>query len=178
MAMAVTSRFGSLSLRLGSPFARALPALARGAPLVHRTPKAVPEGLWRRHLCVRSAPGGSESKGTAESPAAGATSRAESSTPRDASASEASTNTSGGPQGPAAAGRDVWLPHDLLPIGSPVFYLALVIVPVLVWHNEKTDGELRNENERLKEERMRRKASAAAASAVPADAPAALRTGA
>eukprot|EP00747_Dinoflagellata_sp_TGD_P169100 gnl/TRDRNA2_/TRDRNA2_197149_c0_seq1.p1 gnl/TRDRNA2_/TRDRNA2_197149_c0~~gnl/TRDRNA2_/TRDRNA2_197149_c0_seq1.p1 ORF type:complete len:131 (+),score=18.96 gnl/TRDRNA2_/TRDRNA2_197149_c0_seq1:93-485(+) len=65
----------------------------------------------------------------------------------------------GPPPGKAAEGRDIWLPHDLLPVGSPIFYVALVVVPVLVWYNERMDAQEDVENRKLREERLRRRAA-------------------
>jgi len=59
--------------------------------------------------------------------------------------------------GPPGQDRDIWLPHDLLPIGSPVFYAALVIIPIIIYYNETTDAKLKTENERLREERLERR---------------------
>eukprot|EP00446_Apocalathium_sp_SHHI-4_P053453 CAMPEP_0177365160 /NCGR_PEP_ID=MMETSP0368-20130122/39176_1 /TAXON_ID=447022 ORGANISM="Scrippsiella hangoei-like, Strain SHHI-4" /NCGR_SAMPLE_ID=MMETSP0368 /ASSEMBLY_ACC=CAM_ASM_000363 /LENGTH=188 /DNA_ID=CAMNT_0018828071 /DNA_START=47 /DNA_END=613 /DNA_ORIENTATION=- len=59
--------------------------------------------------------------------------------------------------GPPGQDRDIWLPHDLLPFGSPVFFLALVLIPCLIYYNETQDTKLKGENERLKEERLLRR---------------------
>mmetsp|Transcript_45488 Transcript_45488/g.91799 ORF Transcript_45488/g.91799 Transcript_45488/m.91799 type:complete len:89 (+) Transcript_45488:215-481(+) len=59
---------------------------------------------------------------------------------------------------PPGQDRDIWLPHDLIPWGSPVFYAALVLVPLLVWYNEHLDSRAKEENTKLREERLRRRA--------------------
>eukprot|EP00927_Polykrikos_kofoidii_P057191 TRINITY_DN51310_c0_g1_i1.p2 TRINITY_DN51310_c0_g1~~TRINITY_DN51310_c0_g1_i1.p2 ORF type:complete len:215 (+),score=45.97 TRINITY_DN51310_c0_g1_i1:61-645(+) len=70
------------------------------------------------------------------------------------------------PLGPAAKGRDVWLPHDILPFGSPIFYVALVLVPLLCWHNERTEAKEKELNDRLREERLKRREDRQSAVAV------------
>jgi len=50
----------------------------------------------------------------------------------------------------------MWLPHDLLPLGSPIFYVALVFIPIVIYLNEREQSQTARDNERLREERMRR----------------------
>mmetsp|Transcript_106378 Transcript_106378/g.174614 ORF Transcript_106378/g.174614 Transcript_106378/m.174614 type:complete len:152 (+) Transcript_106378:93-548(+) len=59
---------------------------------------------------------------------------------------------------PGQPHRDIWLPHDIIPIGSPIFFVALVLIPVIIWQNEKMDERIEEENVKLREERVRRKA--------------------
>mmetsp|Transcript_57725 Transcript_57725/g.137375 ORF Transcript_57725/g.137375 Transcript_57725/m.137375 type:complete len:155 (-) Transcript_57725:104-568(-) len=62
------------------------------------------------------------------------------------------------PPGPAGQGRDIWLPHDIIPVGSPAFYLALIAVPLLVWYNETMEDRLDDKNAIMREERLQRRA--------------------
>merc|ERR1712136_203356 len=50
----------------------------------------------------------------------------------------------------------MWLPHDLIPLGSPIFYVALVFIPIVIYLNEREQSQTARDNERLREERMRR----------------------
>ncbi|CAK9011168.1 Hypothetical protein SCF082_LOCUS10986, partial [Durusdinium trenchii] len=54
--------------------------------------------------------------------------------------------------------HQIWLPHHLLPWGSPVFYVALVLVPLLCIYNEMQDKKLEELNQEMREERLRRRA--------------------
>eukprot|EP00971_Amphidinium_carterae_P104366 2066784-Amphidinium_carterae.1 len=73
------------------------------------------------------------------------------------------------PQGIAGKGRDIWLPHDIIPIGSPIFYFALLAIPLLIWYNESLDDKIDEKNARLREERLRRRAERAAAAGRPGE---------
>eukprot|EP00435_Cladocopium_sp_Y103_P059988 s390_g21.t1 len=52
----------------------------------------------------------------------------------------------------------IWLPHHLLPWGSPVFYIALVLVPLLCIYNEMQDKKLEALNQEMRQERLKRRA--------------------
>eukprot|EP00434_Breviolum_minutum_P003236 symbB.v1.2.002848.t1/scaffold144.1/size299099/26 len=52
----------------------------------------------------------------------------------------------------------IWLPHHLLPWGSPIFYVALVLVPLLCIYNEMQDKKLEVLNQEMREERLKRRA--------------------
>eukprot|EP00931_Biecheleriopsis_adriatica_P080849 TRINITY_DN54191_c0_g1_i1.p1 TRINITY_DN54191_c0_g1~~TRINITY_DN54191_c0_g1_i1.p1 ORF type:complete len:147 (+),score=33.51 TRINITY_DN54191_c0_g1_i1:54-443(+) len=53
---------------------------------------------------------------------------------------------------------EIFLPHHLLPWGSPIFYFALVAVPALCIYNEMQDAKEDAVNTQLREERLRRRA--------------------
>mmetsp|Transcript_69014 Transcript_69014/g.161697 ORF Transcript_69014/g.161697 Transcript_69014/m.161697 type:complete len:107 (+) Transcript_69014:46-366(+) len=57
----------------------------------------------------------------------------------------------------APAATEMFLPHHLLPWGSPIFYFALVAVPLLCIYNEMQDSKLDEVNQAMREERLKRR---------------------
>ncbi|CAE7329494.1 Prim2, partial [Symbiodinium sp. CCMP2456] len=57
----------------------------------------------------------------------------------------------------APAATEMFLPHHLLPWGSPIFYFALVAVPLLCIYNEMQDSKMDEVNQAMREERLKRR---------------------